>query len=401
MKLLTAESTARDTEVALQEMLSALHEKGGERADLIICAATCEHDLERMRVSLSEAYPEAALIGGTSCSGVMTERGHFANDGDGCAVLIIEDADGAYGVGVATLDSPFDAGVAAAEAAMRAADRDGERPEACFLISAPGSEEAVLAGVESVIGDDVPLIGGSSADNTLEGRWRQFDAHAVHGNAVALALLYPSGAVTARFHSGYDPTPREAVVTAVEGRTLVALDGRPAAEVYNAWTGGLIEDLLADGGAVLERTSRFPLGRQIANVRGEPYFVLSHPETVTPDGALTVFTDLSVGDRIVLMAGSRANLVERAGNVAAAARDAENIQRQDIAGSLVIFCAGCMMTVGEAMNEAQERIRRELGPETPFLAAYTFGEQGSMADGTNRHGNLMISVMHLTHPGAL
>jgi hypothetical protein len=27
----------------------------------------------------------------------------------------------------------------------------------------------------------------------------------------------------------------------------------------------------------------------------------------------------------------------------------------------------------------------------PFLGAFTFGEQGAITDGANRHGNLMVS----------
>lgn len=401
MKIVTADSTLADAGAAAAELVDTLRGKGCRAPELLICVGTATHDMDIVRATLAAAFPKAALQGGTSCAGVMTERGHRSADGRALGVFAVEDPAGDYGVGAARLTDPFDAGATAARRAVAAADRRGERPEACWLLSAPGAEERVLAGVQSVVGANVPLIGGSSADNTVEGAWRQFDRDGVYADAVVLAALYPSDDVAVRFHSGYDATERTGVITAAEGRKIFEIDGRPAAAVYDAWTGGAISDLLAQGGVVLERSTVFPLGRKIATVGGEPYFLLSHPEAVTADGALTVFTDVAVGDELIGMRGDRRNLIDRAGNVAAAARDAEEMRRGEIAGSLVIFCAGCMMALGDQIDEAQAKIRSELGPQTPFLGAYTFGEQGFMADGANRHGNLMISVMHFAGgPGA-
>lgn len=394
MKIFTAQSAAVGTAAAVAEAIEALRTKGCAAPELVICAATVAHDFDAARDALRAAYPDAQLQGGSSCGGVMTDCGHCGADGAALGLFAIEDPNGCFGAGSALIDDPFEAGADAIRQALIAAGRPGERPEAVWLMAAPGHEEQVLMGVESVVGGDVPLIGGSSADNTLEGRWRQFDNGGVYSNAVTVAALFPSKHVSASFHSGYDASARTGVVTAVEGRTILAIDGRPAAEVYNEWTDGAISDVLPTGGPVLGPSNLFPLGRRIADVGGEPYFVLSHPERVTPHGGVAVFTDVAVGDELVCMKGDVVNLRDRAGRVAAAAREAEGFEPNDIVGSLVIFCAGCMLTLADEIHAARAKISAELGPETPFLGAYTFGEQGYMADGRNRHGNLMISVMH-------
>lgn len=400
MKIITAESVLGDSADAVSEVLSGLRSKGCDAPELVICVGTASHDFDIVRRQLISSFPGAQIHGGSSCAAVMTERGHFTADGSALAVFAVMDPSGDYGVGVARLDNPRAAGAQAVTHAIDAAGRVGEPPEAVWLIGAPGGEEEVLAGVQSVVGPHVPLIGGSSADNAIEGAWKQMDSAGVYRDAVVIAALYPGAEVSARFHSGYDATPRRGVVTAAQGRRIVEIGGRPAADVYNEWTGGAIGDLLGRDAVVLERSNLHPLGRRIADVGGEPYFVLSHPETIGADGTMTVFTDINVGEELVCMTGDRANLVDRAGRVAAAARDAEEFAREDIIGSLVIFCAGCMMTVGDEMAEAQAKIRAELGPATPFIGAFTFGEQGFMADGENRHGNLMISVMHFAQSEA-
>jgi len=57
----------------------------------------------------------------------------------------------------------------------------------------------------------------------------------------------------------------------------------------------------------------------------------------------------------------------------------------------VIFCAGCMLTVRERMDQVVLGLRDNLA-DVPFLGCFTFGEQGCFIGGENRHGNLMISV---------
>jgi len=52
-----------------------------------------------------------------------------------------------------------------------------------------------------------------------------------------------------------------------------------------------------------------------------------------------------------------------------------------------------MFTVKQRMDEVVSNLRSALGEETPFLGAFTFGEQGCFFGGENRHGNLMVSLV--------
>ena len=63
-----------------------------------------------------------------------------------------------------------------------------------------------------------------------------------------------------------------------------------------------------------------------------------------------------------------------------------------MSGALVIYCAGCMLTVQDRMGEVAQGVCQVLG-DKPFLGSFTFGEQGCFIGGSNHHGNLMISVV--------
>jgi hypothetical protein len=81
--------------------------------------------------------------------------------------------------------------------------------------------------------------------------------------------------------------------------------------------------------------------------------------------------------------------------VARLALDTGRVAPEQVAGALVVYCAGCMLTVESEMDKVVESVRTML-PETPFAGTFTFGEQGCFVSGDSYHGNLMISVVVFT-----
>jgi hypothetical protein len=322
----------------------------------------------------------------------MTGEGFHSADGTGLGLWGIADPEGDYGVGVAVIgDDPRAAGAQAVAQAIANAGRFGEPPDLVWISGAPGAEESLLLGIQDYVGEGVPIAGGSAADNTVEGYWKQFANGVAYDNAVVVTAMYPSAKVHLAFHSGYSPTDYQGTVTRATGRTLYEIDHRPAAEVYNEWTGGVISDHL-NGGNVLSLTTLNPLARVVGKIGNLPYHRLAHPDAVTPDSALTLFADIATGEKITLMAGTRSSLVTRAGRVAQEALENGRISADKISGALIIYCAGCMLTVQDQMDAVATELRNALG-DAPFIGNFTFGEQGCFLGGENHHGNLMISVV--------
>jgi hypothetical protein len=355
----------------------------GGAPDVLFLSASVGYDCVRVMGALAVVAPGVALHGSTSCLGAMTERGFHSVDGRG----------GAYGVGCASLGGdPRAAAALAADAALDRARRAGEVPALAWVTSTPGTEEEVIRGLEDVFGPNVPVFGGSAADNTVAGEWCVFADGGAHRDAVLVTVLFPSSRVGYAFHSGYEPTDRRGRVTRAEGRVLHEIDGRPAGMVYDEWSGGLVTDALGEGGNVLGLTTLRPLGRVVGESGGIPYFRLSHPNHVLADGSIALFTDVDEGDELILMRGTEASIISRAGRVAASAVQAQLGSTEDAAGALVIYCAGCMLTVQDRMDDVVAETRDALGGK-PFLGAFTFGEQGCFVGGENRHGNLMIATL--------
>ena len=231
MKISTGATSIADTPTAIATALAGL--TVSDPAYVVVHMAA-GHDPIIVCTAIQQKFgADTAIHGGTSCLGVMTGNGTQIADGNGLGVAAFEDADGDFGVGLEDLgDDPRAAASRATKTALAAAGRSGEAPELIWLTAAPGSEEAVLAGVEDVVGRQVRIVGGSAADNSIAGEWFVFDPGQTIQNGVVVSVLFPSTTCQSAYQSGYAPTGKSGVVTKASGRRLHEIDGRPARSVY-------------------------------------------------------------------------------------------------------------------------------------------------------------------------
>jgi len=387
MKISTAQSRAGHVARATSDLVAGLQITSRGPPDFVALHFGVGLDAAALWAASLDAFGADALHGGSSCLGTMGSHG-LDIDGAGLGALAIWDPEGSYGTASADLGGNAAAAArSAAEAALAAAGRLGEMPDLVWLTAAPGREEQVLEGLRAVVGPDTLIVGGSSADNDVSGRWSQFGPDAVRADGVAVSVLFPSTSVASTYQSGYAPTGANGTVTRVDGRRLIEIDGRPAAEVFDEWTSGAVPPAGALPMSILAAATLWPLGRVTRHVAGVPFHLLAHPAVIHPDGAIDLFADVAEGDRLWQMQGSTDSLVARASRVAAQSRsDAGGA----VAGALVVYCAGCMLTVRDRMDEVRAGIEAALGGAS-WLGVFTFGEQGVPTGGRPSHGNLMIS----------
>ncbi|PTW63013.1 hypothetical protein C8N35_1011062 [Breoghania corrubedonensis] len=369
-------------------------------ADVVFAFYGQNQDGDRISLLVTDRFPDATLIGGSSSHGVMDQYGLHQPDSIG--LLMIEDPDGDYGSASRPLgDDPAGAAEEALRAALEDADCAGELPDLVWTYQAPGHEEQVMAGLKHLVGDRCPVIGGSSADDDATGVWTQISRQGATRDAVVVCVLFPSRPLGHGFQGGYEPNGHTGKITRIDGgrvtkvegprhsRIILEIDGRPAAAVYNGWIGGELDGKLATGGTILAETTLAPLSVFAGVEDGIDQFLLVHPEAVRSDGALTTFADVEEGSEIYCMRGDADHLIRRAGRVSRHA--IKQIEDAEPAAALIIFCGGCRMAVRDQIGELCGTLKAELG-DTPTIVCFTFGEQGPVL-GVNKHGNLMISAV--------
>lgn len=331
-------------------------------------------------------------LAGSSCQGCADEQGLNNSSDYAASVLLINDPNGAFGVASADLSNdPATQATMALAQAMLNAGKPHELPKLIWCMQAPGQEELVLESFKTVVGDTVPIYGGSAADDSVSGDWLQFDGKTLYQNGLIVAVFYPSTGLSSFFSCGYSEVRSLGTVTQVQGRELLTLDQQPAAERYRDAVAAISTQELLTGN-VLKESTFYPIGRKV-NHADFPLYLLSHPAFITEHHSLQMFSEVYLGETLYLMQGDRNQLINRAADVCSTALKSLKFKYDGpAAGALVVFCGGCMLAIKSDLHLVQSAIKQALG-DIPFLITFTFGEQGSFLDGSNRHGNLMISAV--------
>ena len=128
-------------------------------------------------------------------------------------------------------------------------------------------------------GPDAVVIGGGGADNDVSGRWQVWGPDgAVRDGAAVLVCRWP-WQLAVSYQGSYLATRHEGRVTATDGRRLLTIDDRPAADVYEGW----LQQTLPRNVSVIKETTLTPLG--IAHqVVGLESHVLLLPTHINGDG---------------------------------------------------------------------------------------------------------------------
>ncbi|MCT7943982.1 FIST signal transduction protein [Shewanella septentrionalis] len=320
------------------------------------------------------------------------------NNHNNLAILQFFDPQGSYGVASkqSSIETIIEDSQLALAQALSSANRSGELPTFIWCSQSPGLEEGLIAGIRKVIGDNVPVFGGTAADNDVSGKWCMFDGHQTITTGFIIAVLFPSTPINYFFSSGYETTEHKATVTCASGRKLHTLDNQPAASVYNQWRAQKMLTPLMTG-PVLTQSTFNPLGRVILD-NDEQMTLLSHPAFIYKDGTMELFSEVNQGEHLTFMHGNPALLIQRAQTVTHfATQQLHDLYDSKPLAAIVIFCAGCMLAIKDETYQVRQGIETVLN-NVPFIGAFTFGEQGQFADGVNRHGNLMISAVIFGHP---
>ncbi|WP_028025562.1 FIST signal transduction protein [Enterovibrio calviensis] len=390
MRIATSSSTDLNATSAVQNIAKEIRSTISSPS-LILVYYTETQDVETIRQEFRIQFPNAYIVGCSSCRGTMTEKGYVG--GHNLAAWAVQDEAGTYGTALCALSESSDVGKSAKHVLQRAIEssgRPGELPALIALHATPGNEETILRAIRTELGVNIPIIGGTAADDGVSGNWSLFDSDSVTDCGIAMAVFFPSARVSYSFHSGYAPLGDSAVATKVKGRTLLELDNQPASKVYGQWfqnaTGKPIDenDLFA-------QSTLFPLGRQTGEIHGMPYYTLSHPASVSDEGGINMFCNLGEGETVHFMSGTKEMLVSRAGRVVDSANEHERYTCDPI-GGIAIYCAGCMLHVRESLEDVAANMNRAM-QTAPFICPFTFGEQGQFLGGEIAHGNLMISAV--------
>jgi hypothetical protein len=99
-------------------------------------------------------------------------------------------------------------------------------------------------------------------------------------------------------------------------------------------------------------TTMCPIGIDAGKIADVTHYRLVHPDQIF----LSTFAMIEEGTRVHSMRGDKKRLIERAGKVASVAAAALPGGIANLAGGLIVYCAGCMLAVDDQMPEVANTV---------------------------------------------
>ena len=195
---------------------------------LLVVFCSAGYDPDELLGGISSMAPDVPLVG---CS----TAGEIATSGPGDAgVVVVAMGGGGLTVSTAAAEAAtglWDAGAAAAACAEDVASR----PHRVLLLLADGlagDQQEVVRGAYSVVGAEVPLVGGCAGDDLKMRATSQFHGTRVLSNAVVAAAVGSDAPFGIGVRHGWRRVGSPMHVTASDANRVLALDEEPALDVY-------------------------------------------------------------------------------------------------------------------------------------------------------------------------
>lgn len=337
------------------------------------------YDAQRLLDLLAERLPGVPLVGCTA-SGILTERGHHADD----AILLVlfgGDISCAAFVGQGASQDGYTVGHATAARALEA------QPNTRLILVHPEGVgvdgSAIVRGVQAGA-PGVVVVGGCASETSTLSSTRQFFGRELLQDAVPLLAIAGDFEVGVAKGCGWKPVGRRMKVTKATGRAVQQVDGKPTREVLREYTGMTSMAAMAETPFAV-----FP-------TPGQPDFYLRAAERMDDaTGELLFLAEVPEGAEIQLTMATPDQVLDGADESALASLAAYPGQRPS--GALVVSCAARKWLLSSRVQEEAQRHGARLGgvaAGVPVVGFYSHGEIAPLPQrGSEFHNQTCVTLL--------
>ncbi len=334
-------------------------------------------DYSQMLAEIHTAFPDIELIGCTT-DGEITQRAGFSEDSS--ALLIISADHIRFAASIAENISE-DSGSSVEKGFRQAKDKLADEPTLALVLPDGMSTLSVPidAILRSVMGESLPIFGGSAGDGLRLKQTFQFQGERVFTDAMPILLLAGALDMAVDIATGPQPHGDFYTVDNTDTNAIYSIDGVTALEFYERFFGPYIED---------RELSFFPLAVYTGDSNE---FVLRDPVAINRnDGSISFVGRFEQPCRV------RITQVTRDETIDSAHRGSEKIlaafpdRKPELV--LIFSCASRKHVLGSRTHEEFTVLQR-VGM-VPFFGFYCYGEIGPFTLGqpVYFHSDTCISV---------
>ena len=346
---------------------------------------SCVQDQNKIMEGAKSVLGDVPVVGCTSSAAICTQDGYLNKETGYSGMMIFGgDLEVVTAGSAQTDETPREVGRRVARDAISKVKGADVEPDFFFMSASPANEEEYLEGIQDVIGN-VPVFGGSAADNTVEGKWSILNDGEAFADGVTIAIFYTKGEMKNLYTGAYHETNNVGVITKVrDERTLVEIDHEPALKKYAEWTGKSVESLM--GNNLLTETICAPLG--VKDPIGKVTAV-RHPMFGNDDLSMNIGANLAENTAVIQLSNTPEGILK------ANEETINNLNKLMVSEAnsyFLVHCGG--RRLGLALSQIEDKIYPEVKkviPNKEFLMVFTFGEYGMGDHSSNTVGGLSLS----------
>jgi hypothetical protein len=375
---------------AMTECLEAALGTPDPDCDLILFSASIGHDYLELARTARELAPSARVLG-ASCCGIVGSEGVSESMKD-LAVMTVRGKD-QLAIGHVTDVRGHNAREKAVELATQI--REAHPETNMVYLMGPGIDtdnNALIAGIESVLGPEVTIFGATTSDNMRGLTNHQVIDEELHQHSAwAVGFADPSLVVETQATHGFVAIGEPLEVTAAEGNRIIEFNGQPAWHEYTRRLG--LEATAKCGDTIPIGALAEELPPDLAEEYGNPH-ILRVVTSFEPDGAMHYATGITSGTKLWLTVRDEDRIFN----------DMDRMMEQMVARSgdretVAVFHADCLARGRFMFNRVmkEELVGRMQHPLStsegvpPWLGMYGFGEFARLG-GQNTYHNYTTAI---------
>ncbi|MDY7012510.1 MAG: FIST N-terminal domain-containing protein [Cyanobacteriota bacterium] len=359
LKAVVGHSNDPDSREAIAEVLKQCHQSlAGKvpQAGILLAAIDFDHPLILQQIC--QTYPDIELIGGTTDGEISSILG-FEQDS---LVLILFCSDAiAFRAGMGRNISQDTN--AAIQNAVDLATRDSRRDRVKLCIALPESLTTsavpILNNLQHILGKQVPIFGGLTADGWQFKQTYQFCGTEVCSDAFPLLLLSGPVLFSHGVASGWNPIGKKGQVTKVHQNNVYEIDHKPALEFYHRYLGQR------------SPSSEYPLAVFDPE---EKYYYMRAPSGSydLASGSVTFFGDIPEQAIVQITEATRDSILSA--SQTSMMQAVQNYPGQTPAAALFFSCASRRQLLGSRTKDEYQLTQNCLTQALPSCGFYTNGE---------------------------
>ncbi|MCD5381137.1 MAG: FIST C-terminal domain-containing protein [Candidatus Pacebacteria bacterium] len=344
-----------------------------ESPNAAIVFASSEFNQQEVVDTAMSLLPEGISLIGTSTAGEISQNGPSGSP----SVLIMLLASDTVGfVAASVKNAAGNEEAAGAELAEKLKTQTEEEIKFITLHSdgLTVNPSAILRSLD-VSFPELPITGGSSGDDGNFKQTYQYHNGTVMSSGLTALAFTGNLNLAISVRHGWSPISAFRTITKTEGNVVYEIDDKPAIELYEEYI-GKEEAANLKNVTLGEVALSYPLGVKDTE---SGVMLLRAPITVDNNGYITFGGEMSEGDQVQLMIGSKEQAVE-------AARDTAEYALKEFGekpGAALIFTCHVRNTLFKSRDESKleiQAIQNIIGKDVPLAGFYTYAEQAPVDD---------------------